>query len=123
MKVALEESGIEVEGVSTAVVFEERRLIQNTGDANSFLYAMLLDAHRSGTLDVPASGENHIVTGWTVNDGNKVISPITSLKVRPIDVEYGEAISSVQDYISEEVIGRKNLNVKGFTIPTFTVLK
>lgn len=128
-----EPSDIEVEGISTAVVFEEKKLIGEhsidpsstdlPSGANTFLYAMPPDAHRDFPIDVLANGKAYTITAWAVNDGNEVISPIASLKVRPIDVEYGEAISSVQDYISEEVISGANPNVKGFTVTTFTVIR
>ena len=95
------------------------RLVQDT-----FLYAMPPDAHRDFPIDVFASGETYTITGWAVNDRNEVISPIASLKVRPVDVEYGEAISSIQGYISpEEVSGGANAIVKGFTVTTFTVIR
>ena len=114
---------IEVEGASTAMVFEEQRLIQETDDPDTFLYAMPPDAHRDFPIDVLADGKAYTITAWAVNDGNEVISPIASLKVRPVDVEYGEAISKVKDYISLEVIGKENPNVKGFTVTTFTVIR
>ncbi len=115
---------VEDKGVSTAVVFAEQRLIDNPGDPDTFLYAMPPDAHRDFPIDVLASGETYTITGWAVNDVNEVISPIASLKVRPVDVEYGEAISSIQDYVSlEEVNGGANSNVKGFTVTTFTVIR
>ena len=125
---------VEDKGVSTAVVFAEEELIAKYFDksgpagfhsaADTFLYVMLPDAHRDFPIDVFASGETYTITGWAVNDSNEVISPIASLKVRPTDVEYGEAISSIQDYVSlEEVIGGENSTVKGFTVTTFTVLK
>ena len=127
----------EGKGVSTAVVFAEEELSKKYGteysgpidtfhiDADTFLYAMPPDAHRDFPIDVFASGETYTITGWAVNDVNEVISPIASLKVRPTDMKYGEAISSsIQDYISsEEVSGGENSNVKGFTVTTFTVLK
>lgn len=120
-------------GVSTAVVFEEKKLIEDhssspndffPSSADTFLYAMPPDAHRDFPLDVLASGGSYTITGWAVNDNNEVISPIASLKVRPTDVEYGEAISNIQDYLSlEEISGGENSNVKGFTVTTFTVIK
>ncbi|MCY3660880.1 MAG: hypothetical protein OXG36_17890 [Caldilineaceae bacterium] len=123
-------------GVSTAAVFEEKRLMADhsgsspgladifpTG-ADTFLYAMPPDAHRDFPIDVLASGEAHTITAWAVNDGNEVISPIASLKVSLTDVEYGEAISSIQDYVSlEEISDGTNSNVKGFTVTTFTVIR
>ncbi len=125
---------VEDKGVSTAVVFAEEKLIEEHSNsspagfhsaADTFLYVMLPDAHRDFPIDVFASGETYTITGWAVNDSNEVISPIASLKVRPTDMKYGEAISSsIQDYISsEEVSGGENSNVKGFTVTTFTVLK
>lgn len=124
-------------GVSTAVVFEEKSLIDqhpvtdpsNTdtslpSGANTFLYVMPPDVHRDFPIDVFANGRSYTITGWAVNDNNEVISPIASLKVRPTDVEYGEAISNIRDYLSlEEIIGGENPNVKGFTVTTFTVIK
>ena len=128
-----EPSDIEVEGISTAVVFEEKKLIADhsidpsstdlPSGANTFLYAMPPDAHRDFPIDVIANGKAYTITAWAVNDDNEVISPIASLKVRPTDVEYGEAISKVKDYISEEVISGANPNVKGFTVTTFTVIR
>ena len=117
---------VEDKGVSTAVVFAEEKLIAEHSasgpagfhsDADTFLYVMPPDAHRDFPIDVFASGETYTITGWAVNDVNEVISPIASLKVRPTDVKYGEAISS------EEISGGTNPNVKGFTVTTFTVLK
>ncbi|MYA04426.1 MAG: hypothetical protein F4Y37_07405 [Caldilineaceae bacterium SB0664_bin_22] len=124
---------VEEKGVSTAVVFEEKKLIEEHSEdgpegfhtaADTFLYAMPPDAHRDFPIDVLANDKAYTITAWAVNDGNEVISPIASLKVRPTDVEYGEAISSIQDYVSsEEVIGGENPNVKGFTVTTFTVIR
>ncbi len=127
---------VEDKGVSTAMVFEEKKLIDEhpidppstdtsvpTG-ADTFLYAMPPDAHRDFPLDVLANGKTYTITGWAVNDSNEVISPIASLKVRPTDAEYAEAISNIQDYVSlEEVSGGANSNVKGFTVTTFTVIR
>lgn len=129
-----EPSDIEVEGISTAVVFEEKQLISDhdpsstdtsvPSGANTFLYAMPPDTHRDFPIDVLANGKAYTITAWAVNDDNEVISPIASLKVRPTDVEYGESISSIQDYVSlEEVISGVNPNVKGFTVTTFTVIR
>ncbi len=120
-------------GVSTAVLIEEQSLIDDHGDspndhfpigADTYLYVMPPDAHRDFPIDVFANGRSYTITGWAVNDSNEVISPIASLKVRPTDVEYGDAISNIRDYLSsEEIIGGDNPNVKGFTVTTFTVIK
>ncbi|MYD91773.1 MAG: hypothetical protein F4Y08_15810 [Caldilineaceae bacterium SB0662_bin_9] len=123
----------EDKGVSTAMLFEEKSLIEehpidssdtDPSGANTFLYAMPPDAHRDFPIDVLANGKAYTITAWAVNDGNEVISPIASLKVRPTNVEYGEAISDIQDYVSlGEVSGGVNSNVKGFTVTTFTVIR
>ena len=131
---AVDSDKAEDKGVSTAAVFEEQKLMDehstpNPADsfpyaADTFLYAMPPDMHRDFPIDVFASGETYTITGWAVNDSNEVISLIASLKVRPTDVEYSEAIPSIQDYVSlEEVSGGVNSNVKGFTVTTFTVIR
>ncbi len=131
---AVDKDKAEDKGVSTAVVLAEEELRKKHNSlsnldpfhiaADTFLYAMPPDAHRDFPIDVFASGETYTITGWAVNDSNEVISPIASLKVRPVDVEYGEAISSIQGYISpEEVSGGENAIVKGFTVTTFTVIR
>jgi hypothetical protein len=136
LKEEVDSDKVEDKGVSTAVVFEEKKLIEAhpidsssidtsvPSGANSFLYAMPPDAHRDFPIDVFASGESYTITGWAVNDDNEVISPIASLRVRPTDLKYGETISNIQDYVSlEEISGGANSNVKGFTVTTFTVIR
>ena len=108
-KKIIDEHSIDSPGTDTSV----------PSGANTFPYAM-----PPFPIDVLANGKTYTITGWAVNDNNEVISPIASLKVRPIEVEYGEAILSVQDYVSSgEVSGGANSSVKGFTVTTFTVIK
>lgn len=122
---------VTVGGISTIVVFEEQSLIDEEPDnpdaADTYLYAMPPDEHRDFPIDVLASDETYTITAWAVNDNGEVISPVASLRVRPIDTEYG-AISTVQDYVAfEEIVGGPNAgtnpNVNGFTFTEFTVLK
>ena len=56
-----------------------------------------------------ASDVTYTLTAWAVNEGGEVLSPVASLKVRPQDRSYHDAINVVQDYVSlEEVIGGPN---------------
>ena len=128
-EVRLLEGSTEVTGVPvsiTAAVTPDR-LIEDSADANTFLYALPPDAHRDFPIDVLASDVTYTLTAWAVNEDGETISPAASLQVRPQDRSYGDAINVVQDYVSlEDVVGGpndgQNTGVTGFVLTSFTVL-
>ena len=129
-EVILERSGTAVLGVpaSLAAVVTPERVIEDTADPQTFLYAPPPDEHRDFPIDVLASDTTYVLAAWAVNGDGETISPVATLKVRPQDRSYRDAINMVQDYVSLEEIVRqpnvgKNPNVADFVLTAFTVLK
>lgn len=128
-EVVFERSGTAVEGIPASIVavVTPERMIEDTSDPNTFLYALPPDAHRDFPIDVLASDVTYTLTAWAVNDDGEVISPVATLKVRPQDRSYRDTIDTVQDYISlEEIVdgdnAGKNSGVAGLVLTAFTVL-
>lgn len=128
-EVIFEGAGTAVDGVlaSIVAVVTPERVIEDTADPNTFLYALPPDAHRDFPIDVLASDVTYTLTAWAVNEDGEVISPVATLKVRPQDRSYRDAIDTVQDYISlEEIVdgdnAGKNTGVTGLVLTAFTVL-
>lgn len=78
------------------------------------LFAALPDEHRDYPIDILASDTTYTFTAWAINEDNEVISPVASLKVRPIN----ENVTGVTltDYLGANPAGT-------VTITEFTVLK
>ena len=55
------------------------------------------DEHRDLPNDILESDVTYTITAWAVNGGDEVISPVTTLKVRPVDTVHG-AITGFRDY-------------------------
>ncbi len=114
--------------VSITAAVTPDRLIEDSADANTFLYALPPDAHRDFPIDVLASDVTYTLSAWAVNGDGETISPVATLRVRPQDRAYGDASNVVQDYVSlEEIVGGpnegKNAAVSRFVVTAFTVLK
>lgn len=128
-EVILERSGTAVVGVPASIVavVTPQRVIEDTQDPNTFLYAPPPNEHRDFPIDVLASDVTYTLTAWAVNEDGEVISPVATLKVHPRDRAYRDTINQVQDYVSlEEIVLEpnvgKNSNVAGFVLTAFTVL-
>ena len=55
------------------------------------------DEHRDLPNDIFKSDGTYTITAWAVNDDDEIISPVTTLKVRPVDTVHG-AIAGFRDY-------------------------
>ena len=63
------------------------------------VYAEPPDEHRDFPIHVFASDVTYTITAWAINDDREVISPVASLKVRPIDEL--TAITDIDDYFDD----------------------
>lgn len=81
------------------------------------IYASLPQEHRDFPVDVLNSDETYTFTAWAVNEDDEVISPVESLKVRPIDETWAVAGDGLTDYVGA------NDNVISIVVTEFTVLK
>ena len=97
-----------------------------TGSAVNTIFANLPDEHRDFPVDILSSDETYTITAWAVNDDDETISPVTTLKVRPLD----EAVtlgSDLSDYVGSAVASLTEVNANSgltsVTITEFTVLK
>ena len=63
------------------------------------LFAKTPDEHRDFPIDTLSSDVTYTITAWAINEDDEVISPVASLKVRPIDerVTLGAALV---DYVA-----------------------
>ena len=80
------------------------------------LFAPLPDEHRDLPQDVLDSDETYTIEAWAINEDDEVISPVASLKVRPLD-EVVTFTGGLTDYFGE------NTAVTSVTVTEFTVLK
>ncbi len=81
------------------------------------IYADPPNEHRDFPVDALSSDVTYTITAWAINDDDEVISPIATLKVRPID-ETRTAITGFTDYLNTTAVDA----VTALTITEFTVL-
>ena len=100
-----------------------------TGTTRGTVYAELPNEHRDFPVDVLSSDETYTFKAWAIDEDRVVISPVASLKVRPIDetVTLGES-EDLRDYVGTtdatsltDVLPNTGLRVVDIT--EFTVLK
>lgn len=117
---AVDATGVSAEEMS--YVRPAPKVIAATPAPAGTLFAPLPDEHRDFPIDVLASDETYTFTAWAINDDSEVISPVSSLKVRPIDetITLGAALT---DYVGTN--GDPTTADVGDTIVVteFTVLK
>ena len=94
------------------------QLAVEAGTAATTVYAMPPDEHRDFPIDTLTSDETYTFTAWAINDDSEVISPVASLKVRPIDTSQGDV--DIVDYLN--ATGETDSET-GVTTTEFTVLK
>ena len=97
-----------------------------TGSAVRTVFAALPNQHRDFPVDALSSDETYTFEAWAIDDDRVVLSPVASLKVRPIDETL--SITSIQDYQGQtDVAGLTNTtDHTGLTdviVTEFTVLK
>ena len=96
------------------------------GAANT-IYALPPSEYRDFPIDVLSSDETYTFTAWAVNDDDEVISPVASLKVRPIDEAVTITSGALADYTNAGTLP-DNADVVAGTgdsiyVTEFTVLK
>ncbi len=112
---AVAETGIHPNSLS--YVRPAARVVGTTPAPIGTLFAPLPDEHRDLPQDVLGSDETYTITAWAINEDDEVISPVASLKVRPIDETVTFAAAGLTDYLGA------NGEVTGVTVTEFTVLK
>ena len=70
-----------------------------TGTAVATLFAPVPDEHRLFPTDALSSDVTYTITAWAINDDDEVISPVASLKVRPIDERVSLGTTALTDYV------------------------
>ena len=63
------------------------------------LFAPTPDEHRLFPTDALSSDVTYTITAWAINDDDEVISPVASIKVRPID-ERVTLTAALADYVT-----------------------
>lgn len=79
------------------------------------LFAEPPNEHRDFPDDILASDTFHTVTAWAINDLNEVVSPVATLKVRPIDTFHGP-VTGFRDYLLTAPVELDNLATVQFTV-------
>ena len=92
------------------------------GTTQGTLFAPLPDEHRDFPIDTLSSDVTYTITAWAINDDDEVISPVASIKVRPLDERaIIDATTPLTDYL-----GANTAAVAGETdrilVTEFTVL-
>ena len=79
------------------------------------------DEHRDFPVDTLKSDETYTITAWAVNEDDEVISPVATLKLRPIDrtVTLSET-TKFRDYLNPEP---EAVDTGTLIVTEFTVLK
>jgi len=106
------------DGLTVAVVEE----LATTTLGTNTVFVEPPHEHRDFPIDVFDSDETYTISAWAVNDDDEVISPVASLKVRPIDTDRGD-ISDFQDYLNNSGGSGTTVAVTTLTETEFTVLK
>ncbi len=70
------------------------------GAADNTLFAPTPDEHRLFPTDALSSDVTYTITAWAINDEDEVISPVASLKVRPIDERVSLGTTALADYVT-----------------------
>ena len=91
-------------------------IFQFTASINT-IFAMAPNEHRDFPDDVLVSDETYTLTAWAVNDAGVVISPVASLKLRPVDT--ASSRTNINDYTTPA----DGTTVSDVVITEFTVLK
>ena len=81
------------------------------------IYAAPPDEHRDFAMTTFDSDTTYTIQAWAVNDDDEVISPIATLKVRPVDTDRGDVATGFVDYKTTGVA------VNGLVTTQFTVIK
>ena len=71
------------------------------GTAVATLFAPTPDEHRLFPTDALSSDVTYTITAWAINDDDEVISPVASIKVRPIDERVSLGTTALADYVTE----------------------
>ncbi|MDE0673076.1 MAG: hypothetical protein OXH72_15185 [Caldilineaceae bacterium] len=108
------DTGVQPQGMS--YVRPAVRVTGTTPAPVGTLFAPLPDEHRDLPQDTLDSDESYTITAWAINEDDEVISPVVSLKVRPLD-ETVTFTGGLTDYLGA------NADVTGVTVTEFTVLK
>ena len=89
------------------------------GTGDNTLFALPPDEHRDFPVDVLSSDETYTITAWAVNDDDEVISPVATLKLRPID-EKATITAALDDYQTatnaDPAAGSNTIYVTEFTV-------
>ena len=71
------------------------------GTADNVLFAKVPDEHRLYSVDALSSDVTYTITAWAINDDDEVISPVATLKVRPLDERVTlETTETLVDYVT-----------------------
>lgn len=79
------------------------------------LFAEPPHEHRDFPADILVSDTTYVVEVWAINDDDEVISPIATLKVRPLNTAYG-AVIGFQDYQLTSPVDLDDLTITEFTV-------
>lgn len=71
------------------------------GTAAGTLFAPVPDEHRLFPTDALSSDVTYTITAWAINEDDEVISPVASIKVRPIDERVSLGTTALADYVTE----------------------
>ena len=71
--------------------------------------------HRDLPNDILESDATYTITAWAVNGDNETISPVATLKVRPVDTHHG-AITGFRDYQLASPVNLTDLVSTEFTV-------
>ena len=83
------------------------------------VYANPPDEHRDFPIDTLSSDVTYKITAWAVNEDGEVISPVTTLNLRPVDktVTLGTATGAgLRDYLNTTAITSGTVIVTEFTV-------
>ena len=72
-----------------------------TGTAAGTLFAPTPAEHRLFPTDALSSDVTYTITAWAINDDDEVISPVATIKVRPIDERVSLGTTALADYVTE----------------------
>ena len=107
--------------VGVSAVADGTSAIETTGSPPTTVgqvYANPPAEHRDFPIDTLSSDVTYTITAWAINKDDEVISPVTTLKVRPIDktVTLGTGTAGLKDYRNTAAIPSGTLIVTEFTV-------
>ena len=73
------------------------------------------DEHRDLPNDLLATDRTYTITAWAVNGDNEIISPVATLKVRPVDTDQG-TITGFRDYQLASAVALTDLVSTAYTV-------